>query len=127
MRIAIVGSRTFDDYQVLVDFVDSLVKEYNYDITEIVSGGARGADRLGERYAAERNIEIMVFKPDWVTKGKFAGYLRNKEIINYCDVCIAFWDGKSRGTKHDIDLCERMGKPCHVYNYISGSFIFYKR
>jgi hypothetical protein len=69
----------------------------------LVSGGAKGADTLGERYAKEHNIETKIFLPDWEKYGKKAGFLRNTDIINEAELIIAFWDGQSKGTKDSID------------------------
>ncbi len=104
MKVAVIGSRTFDDYE--------LVKETlsNIDITLLVSGGAKGADSLGERYANENNIETLIFKPDWKKYGPSAGPLRNTDIVNNADTIIAFWDNESRGTKDSITKAEKLGK-----------------
>jgi len=112
IKLAIVGSRTFDDYSLLEN---KIKEEYgDFDIELIVSGGAKGADTLGARFAEENDIPLVEFKPDWKKYGRKAGFLRNVDIINECTHCIAFWDGDSHGTKHDIDLCEKQGKPCRV-------------
>lgn len=105
MTYAIIGSRTFNDYSAVESFLAGC-----YDITAIVSGGATGADSLGERYAIEHNIPYTIHRPDWVKFGKKAGYIRNADIINDADVVIAFWDGKSNGTKHSINLARRKNK-----------------
>ena len=111
-KLAIVGSRTFNDYEKMCEFIK---ENFNLnEITHIVSGGARGADALGERFAKEYNKELILFKADWNKYGKSAGFRRNVDIINECDVCAAFWDGKSHGTKHDIDLCAEKGKECKI-------------
>jgi len=115
MKLAIVGSRTFNDYNKLCEFISQ-----NFDInsiTHIVSGGARGADALGERFAADYGKELIVFKADWDKYGKRAGFIRNVDIINECDQCVAFWDGESHGTKHDIELCEKQGKICKICGF----------
>ena len=112
MKLAIVGSRTFNDYDMLVDFIKD---NYNIDeITHVISGGARGADFLGERFAEEFNKELIVFPAEWKKYGKSAGFKRNVDIIETCDECVCFWDGESHGTKHDIELCEKMEKPCKI-------------
>ena len=87
------------------------------DILCIISGGARGADALGERFAKEHDIECVVYRADWNKYGKRAGFIRNHDIINACTHCVAFWDGESRGTKHDIDLCREQGKECIVARF----------
>ena len=106
MRIAIVGSRNFNDYEVLKTALESLKKK----ATLIVSGGAKGADSLGERWAKENNIETLIFLPDWEKYRKAAGFIRNQEIVLNCDVCVAFWDGQSKGTLSTIELCKKAGK-----------------
>ena len=119
IKVIIAGGRDFADYEELECFV-SLVLTVHYldghDV-EIVSGGARGADRLGEKYAKEMNLPVKVFPADWGTHGKSAGYLRNKTMAEYADVLIAFWDGESRGTKHMIDLANKAKLAVHVQNY----------
>jgi hypothetical protein len=86
-------------------------------ITHIVSGGANGADKLGELFAKKHNIETIIYKPDWKKYGKSAGFLRNHDIINAADNVIAFWDGVSNGTKHDIDIATQKGKPLIVKRF----------
>ena len=110
-KIIIAGSRTFDDYEGLVDCLDEQILELTeqndvIDDIEIVSGGAKGADKLGERYAKEKGYSLKVFKADWNKFGKSAGYRRNEQMAEYADACICFWDGESKGTKHMIDLAE---------------------
>lgn len=112
MRLAIVGTRTFTNYEFLRKKI--LKKYYISDITEIVSGGAEGVDTLAEQFAEEYNIPLKVYKPDWTKYGKKAGAIRNKKIVNRCDVGIAFWDKKSIGTKITIDMSEIAGKKFKV-------------
>ena len=112
MKLAIVGSRSFNDYDMLVDFIE---ENYNVeDITHVISGGAKGADALGERFANDFIKETIIFPAEWEKYGKSAGFKRNVEIIKNCDECVCFWDGQSHGTKHDIDLCEKMKKPYKI-------------
>lgn len=88
-----------------------------------MSGTARGADKLGELYAERVGVHIYRFPADWDTYGKSAGYRRNAEMAKFASgennvgVLIAFWDGKSRGTKHMIDLAKRYGLKVHVVNF----------
>lgn len=86
-------------------------------IEAVVSGGARGADTLAERYAQERGLQMIVFPAEWKKYGRRAGFIRNVDIIRECDVCFAFWDGESHGTQHDIELCEHMNKQCFIYRF----------
>ena len=109
IRVIVTGSRTFNDYALVTEAVNRLAKDYN--ITQIVSGCARGADKLGERYAQEKGIPLAKFPADWETLGKRAGFIRNKQMAEYSDVLIAFWDGSSRGTQHMIKLMLKAKKP----------------
>jgi len=103
MKVIVAGSRTFTDYELLKLTCDNIKNK----ITEIVSGGARGADKLGEQYAVESGFSIKQFPADWDRWGKSAGYKRNAEMAEYADALIAFWDGSSKGTKHMIDLAKK--------------------
>lgn len=113
MKVAIVGSREFDDYELVCKSLEKVKDK----ITLIISGGARGADSLAERFAIQNNIKTLIFKPDWDKYGKKAGFLRNKDIISSADIIIAFWDGNSAGTASSIDLAESYGKPIKVILY----------
>ena len=105
MKLAVVGTRTFNNYSLLQNELNK------YDnITEIISGGATGADKLAEKYALNKNIKMTIFYPDWKKYGKKAGPLRNQQIINECDEAIAFWDGVSKGTLSSINLAKQANK-----------------
>ncbi|MHA2279769.1 MAG: DUF2493 domain-containing protein [Promethearchaeota archaeon] len=109
MKLAVVGSRSFTNY----DFLKKMLAFH--ECTQIISGGARGADRLAKQYAAECGIPIKEFLPDWDTHGKAAGYIRNKQIVEACDELVAFWDEESRGTQHSINLANEASKPVYKY------------
>ena len=125
LRIIIAGSRDFNDYELLKKSAIEIITKKTMlpDLTRIISGGARGADTLGERFANEMGLEITRFIPDWDDMGKRAGYVRNAEMAKFAvednndGMLIAFWDGQSRGTKHMIDLAKRYGLEVHVVNY----------
>ena len=85
------------------------------DITEIVSGGAKGVDSYAEEYANKNGIVVKVFLPKYEKYGRGTPLKRNLEIIDYSDTVIAFWDGKSRGTKFVIDKCKALGKEIIVH------------
>ena len=118
MKVIIAGSRDYDDYE---QFEETLYRNHchpdsgSFFFSEVVSGGARGADRLGELFAVERDMPCTTFTPAWGRLGKRAGYVRNEEMASYADALIAFWDGESRGTKHMIDIALREGLDVHVY------------
>ncbi|CAM1347852.1 DUF2493 domain-containing protein [Tenacibaculum sp. HL-MS23] len=106
MKIIIAGSRNFTNYQKLKHECDKFLdKQKNI---EIISGAHyKGADKLGEKYASEKNINIIKFPADWIKYGKAAGPKRNKQMAIYADALIAFWDGKSKGTKNIIQLAKQ--------------------
>jgi hypothetical protein len=110
MKLAIIGSRTFNDYALL----QQSLEKYRPKITLVVSGAARGADSLGEKWATVHGIQTQIFPADWDKYGKRAGFLRNENIIKTCDCAIAFWDGMSKGTAHSISLCEKYNKPYKI-------------
>lgn len=109
MKLAVVGSRNFDDYE----FLKKMLQYHS--CVQIISGGAQGADTLAKQYAAENGIPIREFIPDWDAHGKSAGFLRNEQIVKHCDELVAFWNSTSRGAKHSIDLAEQAGKPVYKY------------
>lgn len=109
MKVIIAGSRDIEDYEL----IDVAVRESGFTVTEVVSGTARGVDKLGERWAEEYNIPIKRFKPDW-SIGRSAGIIRNTEMASYADALIAIWDGYSRGTKHMIDYAKSKGLMVYV-------------
>ena len=128
LRVIIAGSRDFDDFPKLMNnCIDILFKitdqHSDLDKIRIVSGTARGADQLGEQYAKITGYEVSRFPADWDGLGKRAGYVRNAEMAKFavadgsCGVLIAFWDGKSRGTKHMIDLAEKNGLEVHIVRF----------
>jgi hypothetical protein len=115
VRVIIAGGRDFADYPALCAACDLALSRQ--PAVEVVSGTAKGADALGERYARERGHGLRQFPADWDTHGKAAGYRRNAEMAAYAEALIAFWDGKSRGTKHMIDLAHRAGLKVKVITY----------
>ena len=116
MKTIIAGSRTITTYaQVLSACNVADRAPHNIHITEVVSGCARGVDKMGEEFAAAHSIPIRYFPAAWNTFGKSAGYLRNQRMARYAEALIAVWDGESRGTKHMIDLAKRHGLKVYVY------------
>lgn len=113
--VAVVGSRTFTNYISFTMEMQMFLQ--GEDIAMFVSGGAKGADKMAERYASQNKIEMRVLKPDWKTHGKKAGILRNMEIIDASSKVIAFWDGKSKGTKHSIDYAKMKDIPVKIVKF----------
>lgn len=124
MKVIIAGHRKFNNYKLLAAKCDHYLKEIK--VTEIVSGKAAGADYLGEVYAKRKGYPVKGFPADWqniknkpaveiakrkdgVKYWKLAGHARNKQMAEYADALIAFWDGKSTGTKDMIDQAREKG------------------
>jgi hypothetical protein len=105
MRTIIAGSRGITCLQAVRDAVNSAP----WTITEVVSGTARGVDRLGEKWADENGLSVTRFPANWDTHGRRAGYLRNEQMANYAEALLALWDGESKGTKHMIDIAVAKG------------------
>jgi len=105
MKVIVAGSRDFNDYHTLKEKLDMILK--NQKEVTIISGTAKGADKLGERYASEHHHKVEQYVPMWDIFGKKAGYMRNEEMAKHSDACVVFWDGKSRGTKHMIDISKK--------------------
>ena len=116
MRIIIAGGRDFKGGDMDVERLDRLLSSLleRGEEVEVVSGGARGADKFGESYATIRNLPCKIFKADWDTHGNKAGVLRNYEMAKYADALVAFWDNSSRGTKHMIETMQKLNKPVRV-------------
>lgn len=130
MKIAIVGSRNFEDYELLYDTLKefcfnvdyegdsngewSEVLYHKFDNITIVSGGAKGADTLAEKFADMFCFKKEIHYPKWDLYGKQAGFVRNKKIVEACDVLFAFQINKSKGTQHSIDLAKKAGKEVYV-------------
>ena len=117
MKIIIAGSRTITDkdkvFEKITEGLNTLLSSEDINKFEIVSGGARGIDKLGELYAIERSkypgsyVDLRVFPADWDRYGKRAGYLRNKQMAEYADALILIWDGKSRGSQMMLELAKQ--------------------
>lgn len=110
--VIIAGSRDFADYALLRQKCDICFTHRKP--TAIISGTARGVDRMGEQYAKERGVPVKQFPANWEKYGKSAGYRRNEEMAQCADALIAVWDGQSKGTKHMIDTAKKMGIPMRI-------------
>lgn len=121
MKLAVVGSRSFSDFQILSGFLDKIAPR----VSAIVTGDAKGADRLAARWARERGIPTIVFRADWARHGRAAGPIRNQEIVDAADAMVAFWDGTSRGTKDAIQRARKKGIPVEIVGFVrvDGDFL----
>ena len=113
MKTIIAGGRECVDYRV----VSKAMLQFGEEVTEVVSGCARGADTLGEQWARNHSIPIKRFPADWDKHGRGAGYIRNKYMANYADALVALWDGVSRGTANMIEEAKKKGLVVFVYRY----------
>jgi hypothetical protein len=111
VKTIIAGSRSIRRIEVVEDAV--AVSQFN--ITEIVSGMARGVDTLALEFAATHGIPVKQMPADWDKLGKSAGFRRNGEMANYADALIAIWDGKSKGTLHMINVAKERGLKVYVH------------
>ena len=145
IRLIIAGSRDFNNYKLLEKEVGAYLREIlkeecNLDLVtegegnwgwyngeqqveilpplEIVSGGARGADRLGEKYARERNYHLKIFNADWEKNGRSAGYIRNEEMAKYANYCICFNINRSKGSAHMESLAKKHSLGLKVINIL---------
>lgn len=112
MKLMVCGSRSIVDTVWVFEQIDKLVLEQNIPLSELtlVDGGAKGVDTFAAHWANEKNVPIEWYRPDWGRYGRGAGPVRNKLMVEACDFCLILWDGKSKGTKNDIDLCVKLGK-----------------
>jgi len=113
--LLVAGSRGFNNYPMLKEKLDYLLQNQSGKEIHIVSGGAKGADTLAEWYAKERGYQMHVFSADW-SIGKSAGYRRNEQMHQFISQfpkrgCVCFWDGSSKETQHNFDLCKTYGTP----------------
>ena len=107
MKVAVVGSRN-----VVVENIEQYLPE---NITEIISGGAKGVDTYAEVYAKNNNIKITVIKPEYKKYRKGAPLVRNKQIVEMADFVVLIWDGKSNGTRFVLDYCKELNKEHKVF------------
>ena len=111
MKVVIAGSRDIVDYDVLLKAIELCP----FEITEVVSGRARGVDTLGERYAEEHHLKLHLFPADWKKFGNRAGPIRNGQMADFADAVLCAWDGKSTGTKNMMKQATDRGLPLYVY------------
>ena len=116
MKLIVAGSRTFNDYAMLESCILDFVQERCYSLNDvvIVSGGAKGADQLGIRFAGRHDLPVSVFPALWGQYGKGAGMIRNKTMADNANHLIAFWDGVSAGTANMIEVAKKDGIVCKV-------------
>jgi hypothetical protein len=120
MILIISGSRDFDDYDLMCQKLKQLEDGLEV-VTEVVCGGAKGADSLGKQWADEHDVPVKMMLAQWSKNGKAAGPIRNREMAEYAEALMAFWDGDSPGTKNMINTMRELKKPIHVVTF--GEFL----
>ena len=114
-KIVIAGCRNYTNYEEAKSFINNCISNVRKDNTIIIiSGGCRGADKIGELYAKENGFEVELYTPEWDKYGISAGPKRNKIMAEVSDYVICFWDGKSKGTKSMIDFAKMYDKPLRI-------------
>lgn len=115
IKVIVAGCRNYNNYEEAKSIIDFYLSKIciNNEIV-ILSGGCRGADSLGEKYASEKNYKIERHQANWGKYGKKAGPIRNEKMASLCDFVICFWDGKSKGTKNMIAFAKKYNKPLRV-------------
>lgn len=117
-KVIIAGSRGFSNYKLLREECNKFLREKRKtDNIIIVSGGAQGADSLGEKYSQDEGFDLEVYPAQWKKFGRSAGFRRNEQMAEVADALIAFWDGKSHGTKHMIDIMNEKKLLVKVVDY----------
>jgi hypothetical protein len=104
-KIAVIGSRTFGNYDLLNSELSLLNESFI-----LISGGAKGVDQMAEGYADAHGYSKVIYKPDYKSFGKNAPVVRNTEIVDAADLVIIFWDRKSKGTLDVLNKCKRKNK-----------------
>lgn len=119
-KVIVAGGRDFENYASMSEKLNDLFihsPEFIGCAIKIISGMAKGADTLAIRYADEHRLTKILFPANWKSHPRIAGFLRNEDMLSIASHLIAFWDGKSSGTKHMIDIAKEKGIPVWVFNY----------
>lgn len=119
-KVIIAGGRDFDDYEYMSTKLNELFKDpntFNNKMIKVISGMAKGADFLAIRYADENKLTKILFPANWKVYPRIAGFLRNNDMLSIATHLIAFWDRKSNGTKHMIEIAQMKGIPVWVFEY----------
>lgn len=125
-RVIIAGSREIAEYLYVAEAMRAAEQRFPWGrIARIVSGGARGVDRLGERWARENHVAVKRFPvspQEWQAAPRTAGHARNSRMAEYATHLVAVWDGRSGGTRNMIDQARRRGLPTLVANLATGAY-----
>jgi len=117
LHLAVVGSRNFSRLDLVSAALDS------FGPCVVVTGGAKGVDQTAGYEAQRRGWTVKLFLPEWHLHGRQAGMLRNVQIVDHSDGVLVFWDGRSRGTKHSLDLARLRKKPLILVQEINSEVV----
>lgn len=109
-KIMVCGSRSITDRDLIFKWIENYISNFKDDKIYIIEGEARGVDSIAKDYALINHYDIIPFPANWSKYGRAAGIIRNEEMVKACDACLIIWDGTSKGTKNDIDLCKKYHK-----------------
>ena len=107
MNVAVVGSRTINNIP-----LETILPP---ETDELVSGGAKGVDTCARFFARQHGIKLTQFLPDYPRYGRAAPLLRNRQIVDYADLVLTFWDGTSNGTRFVIEYCKKTNTPLRIF------------
>lgn len=110
MKLAIVGSRGIKHAD-----IEAILRQHNLQPSTVISGGAVGVDTLAEQWARNNGVKVEIFKPDYKKHLRGAPIRRNELMARECDMLLAIWDGKSKGTTHIMNYTRKLGKPVFVF------------
>jgi len=113
MKAIIAGSRQIED----VEALEKTIADAGWDIEEVVSGTCRGVDVMGENWGKANGVSVRQFPADWLTHGRVAGELRNRDMAHYADGLILLWDGKSPGASCMLREANKAGIKVHSQIY----------
>ncbi len=120
LKLAVVGSRSFEDAELMRQWIETICRGVLPTDLEIISGGARGADKLAGEYAFQNRITYVEYPADWERDGRAAGMMRNTQIVGRATAVLAFWDGKSPGTADTINKAVLAKKPVTIIAFGGG-------
>lgn len=119
-KVIVAGGRDFDNYEFLKEKLDETFEslgDLDAHPIEIISGMADGADTIGIKYAKEHKLTMVLYPANWKKYPRMGGILRNMNMLVTATHLVAFWDGKSHGTKHIIEIAKEKGIPVWIYKY----------
>lgn len=119
IKLLVCGSRTINNSEWVFSEIEKYISESNlqYSDIHIIEGEASGVDKISKQFAQSKNIPVIEMPADWKVYGRAAGPIRNERMVRLCDQCLILWDGKSRGTKNDINLCDKYNKSNKIVIY----------